>query len=132
MKRKLWLIIMVLFYVTAGINHFINARFYAGLMPDWLPTHTFLIQISGCVEIFLALLLLIPYTQQLAAWLISMMLIVFLICIHIPMALKFEGWDSLTWWMAVVRLPVQYILFMWARTYTSTKPVNVWKASGKF
>lgn len=127
MRGKAWLIIMVLFYIAAGTNHFINAEFYANLMPDWLPTHALLIQLSGVVEITLALLLLIPFTQQLAAWLISIMLIVFLLSIHIPMALKFEGWDNVTWWAAVVRVPIQYVLFMWARVYTRSHPVNVWK-----
>ena len=77
MKKKGWLVVMIILYVVTGVNHFINADFYLSIMPDWLPVHELLVQLSGIVEILLALLLIIPAAQQLAAWLIGVMLVVF-------------------------------------------------------
>jgi len=127
MKKKGWLVVMIILYVVTGVNHFINADFYLSIMPDWLPVHELLVQLSGIVEILLALLLIIPAAQQLAAWLIGVMLVVFLVCIHIPMALNFKGWDDIVWWIAIVRLPLQYVLFRWALRYTRGSTVYFFK-----
>lgn|SRR5688572_15446683 len=126
MQKKIWLILMILFYLGAGINHFLHAEFYLEIMPSWVPFPAWMVQISGGVEILLALLLIFPTTQSASAWTISVMLIIFFICIHIPMALDFDGWNDWLWWIAVARLPVQYFLFRWAHRYTKGNTVYFW------
>ena len=126
MKKKGWLVVMIILYLAAGINHFINAKFYLTIMPFWLPRPALLVQISGIAEVLLAILLIFPRTQQAAAWLIMAMLVVFLVCIHIPMALNFNGWNDYVWWIAIARLPLQYVLFQWARRYTRGKTIYFW------
>jgi uncharacterized membrane protein len=126
MKKKIWLAIMILLYIGTGINHFVHPAFYEGIMPSWLPAHALLNQLSGIAEIVLALLLIFPLTQRFSAWMIIAMLVVFLICIHIPMVLHFNGWNDTVWWIAVARLPLQYVLIRWAWRFTRGKMVCFW------
>ena len=122
---------MIILYLGAGINHFLHADFYVEIMPSWLPAHPLLVQLSGVAEIILAIMLLFPLTQQVSAWLIMVMLVVFLACIHVPMVLNFKGWDDYIWWIAVVRLPVQYFLFRWAMRYTRGRTVYFFREEPK-
>lgn len=113
MKSKVSLIIMALLYVLAGINHFVHPNFYLGSMPHYLPFPLQLIYISGVIEINLGILLLPQKTRKLSAWLIILMLIVFL-SFHIQMivdAYPNQGWS---FWIAVIRLPLQFVLINWA------------------
>jgi len=107
-NKKIWLIVMIVAYIGAGTYHFIDPAFYLGIMPSWLPEQSTMNALSGIAEIGLALLLLFPGTQRFAAWMIMLMLFVFLVCIHIPMALEFHGWHDLLWWIAIVRLFIQF------------------------
>ena len=45
--------LLCVFFVMAGINHFINADFYLSIMPPYLPWHLFLVYLSGFFEIAL-------------------------------------------------------------------------------
>ena len=53
------IIIMSLFYIGVGCAHFISPENFLLIMPPYLPFHLELIYISGFVEIFLGILLLI-------------------------------------------------------------------------
>ena len=66
---------MAVFYMAAGINHFVNPIFYKKIMPPWVPWHYPLIYISGGVEILLGLLLIPAPTRKLAAWGIIVLLL---------------------------------------------------------
>jgi uncharacterized membrane protein len=126
-KKKTWLILMVILYVGAGIYHFINPEFYMSVIPGWLPYHSTLVWTSGVAEIVLGLLLIFPRTQHAAAWAINVMLLIFLVCIHVPMALDFNGWDDWKWWIAIARLPLQYFLMAWAWRYSRGRVVAFWE-----
>ena len=55
---------MGLFYVIAGANHFFNPEFYLKMMPDYLPFHEFLNQLSGAGEVLLGLGVLFSPTRR--------------------------------------------------------------------
>ena len=38
-------------FVLAGLNHFLNPRFYLRIMPPWLPAHDAMNRASGLAEI---------------------------------------------------------------------------------
>ncbi len=38
-------------FVLAGVNHFVNPRFYLRIMPPWLPAHEAMNVASGAAEI---------------------------------------------------------------------------------
>jgi len=126
MRKKIWLLLMILFYLGAGINHFIMPSFYTGIMPHWLPEQVLMNTLGGISEITLGLLLLFPATQRFSAWMIQLMLFVFMICIHIPMAMEFHGWQDLEWWIAIIRLIIQFWLLRWAWWYTQGKLIYFW------
>lgn len=117
MKKPLSLVIMILFYLVAGVNHFRNPAAYYRIIPDYLP-NPYLINIaSGVAEILLAVLLIFPITRKIAAYGIILMLIAF-IPAHIEMIKN--GWCfnpgyCLPGWATWIRLfPLQFLLIWWA------------------
>lgn len=108
-------------YIIAGINHFINPEFYLALMPEWLPQHEFANYAGGIAEIILGIGLIPASTRKISAWMIIVMLIVFFFAIHIPAVIKFYGENTTWFWIAVVRLPVQFYLVWWALKYTRVR-----------
>lgn len=108
---------MALFYVIAGINHFVHPRFYIAMMPPWLPWHATLVLLSGIAEAVLGLLLFPATTRQMAAWgIIALLVAVF--PANIQMMLNYMHAHDPKTWITIVRLPVQGLLIWWAWIYT--------------
>ncbi len=116
MKRIL-LYIMALFYIVAGIIHFVGPGFYMKILPPWLPFHAALVYISGSCEIFLGLLLFIPARRSLAAWGIIVLLVA-VYPANIQMMLNYWHSHNPNLWITIVRLPLQFVLIWWAWQYT--------------
>src|SRR4051812_19242540 len=71
-------VVFALFFIGAGINHFIVTDFYLRMMPTYLPMHRELVQVSGVAEVVLGALLLAPGKSAPAAWgLIALLIAVF-------------------------------------------------------
>ena len=85
---------LVVLYVGAGINHFINAAFYASIMPPYIPVHPFMVALSGVAEILFGFLLIPVRTRKFAAYAIALMLVVF-ISVHIFMLQQAYEVDAL-------------------------------------
>ncbi len=105
-----------LFYIAAGINHFIHPQTYISLIPPYLPWQVLLNSIAGSVEISAGVLLFFSKTRKLAAIFLITMLIAF-IPAHIYMIQK-QGCVSealcVPVWVAWLRLPLQFILMILA------------------
>lgn len=118
--RKLKLILKYLlcvFYVLAGVNHFINPGFYLKIMPPYLPWHLFLVYASGVLEIVLGCIILWPSLTRIAAWgLIALLIAVFPANIH--MAINPELYPEISPLALWLRLPLQAVLIAWAYWYT--------------
>ncbi len=121
--KKLSLYLIIVLYVLAGINHFIHPHFYEGIMPAYIGYHSILIAFSGVCEILLGLLMIPQATRKIAAWLIVIMLIVFL-WIHVQMIIDFWKNNDKDLWIAIIRLPLQFVLIWWAYTFTKTSPAR--------
>ena len=122
--RKLKIILKYLlcvFFVAAGLNHFINPALYLKIMPPYLPWHLFLVYLSGFFEVALGLLLLVPAFSRAAAWgLIALLIAVF--PANIQMAINpglYPDISPLALWL---RLPLQAVFIAWAFWYT--RPAN--------
>ena len=114
--RLLGLVIMAIFYFSAGINHLRNPEFYLKAMPPYLPNHALIVLLSGIAEIVLALTLLIPKTRTWAAWGIILLLIaVFPANIFMATSGKFTNIPETFLWL---RLPLQFVLIWWAYRFT--------------
>ncbi len=110
------LLIFCSLFVAAGINHFRDPQFYLDLIPPYFPNHNLLNVASGVLEVIAGLLMIIPFTRKLAAYLIIALLIVF-IPAHIYL-IQQKGCVSkylcVSEWVAWARLPLQFILMWWA------------------
>ena len=109
--------ILAIGFVLAGTNHFLNPAFYLRMMPPFVPAHSFLVYLSGFLEIALGILLLVPKYTRLAAFGI-MALLVAVYPANFYMAQNPELFSEFRPWMIRLRLPLQFIMIAWAHWYT--------------
>lgn len=113
--------LMAVFYVLAGVNHFLNPAVYLKIMPPYLPWPRFLVEVSGVFEIALGVLLLVPRCTRWAAWgLIALLIAVFPANLH--MAVHPELYPEIPAAALWARLPLQAVLIAWAWVYTRPEP----------
>lgn len=105
-------VVLALFLIYGGVQHFLKPAGYEPFVPVFLPVKTFIVYLSGVVEIVLGILLLVPKYTKMAATGIIWLMIVFL-PIHI--------WDVFSETPAIgshnaamIRLPFQFLFIAWA------------------
>lgn len=117
MIKRISLVIMIVFYIGAGINHFWHPYGYYTLIPPYLPNPVLINIVSGIAEVGLGLLLIFRQTKKIAAYGIILMLIAF-IPAHIYMIQKGGCMNEglcFPLWVAWIRLfPLQFLLMWWA------------------
>ena len=100
------------FFIAAGVNHFLNAGFYLAIMPPWLPWPEGLVAASGVAEVALGAMVLVRRFALLGGWgLIALCFAVFPANLH--MALNpglFPQFPPFALWL---RLPLQLVLIAW-------------------
>lgn len=115
--KKAALILMIIGYALAGINHFISPASYIKIIPPYLPFPETLNLLAGIFELLFAMLLIPVKTRKLAAYGIILMLIAFL-PVHISMVADAPlqlGSLTVTPLLAWVRLVIlQPLLIAWA------------------
>lgn len=122
--KLVFLYVMSVIYIAAGIYHFVAPGFYKKIMPPNIPYPMEMIYISGVFEIALGLLLLPASTRVYAAWgLIALLIAVF--PANIQMAINFYQRKNPYLWIAYLRLPLQLLLIWWAYIYTKEIPDEV-------
>jgi len=119
--KKISLVILVLFYMVAGFNHFISPESYFKIIPHYLPWPHALNFLAGFFELLFGAALILGRLRAYAAWGIILMLVAFL-PVHIAMIgdAPFKlGSVTVTSLIAWVRLLVfQPLLILWAWWYT--------------
>ncbi|WP_273566830.1 DoxX family protein [Maribacter halichondriae] len=111
---KILQVLLALFLIYAGIQHFLKPTFYEPFVPSFLPFKTGIVYISGAVEIILGTFLMVPkYTKMAATGIIILML----------MFLPIHIWDVFSdtpaigsHQVALIRLPFQFLFIGWAYT----------------
>ena len=63
---KILIYAYVIFFVGAGINHFLQPQFYDSIVPSFIPFPRFVHQFTGLIEIVLPLFLLTKYRKEAA------------------------------------------------------------------
>ena len=104
-----------LFFIFAGVMHFVKPRWYQRVMPPYVPHHRELVYASGLAEIAGGLATLHPATRRAGSlWSIATLLAVFPANVH--MALNAEDFDDVPGGEAALwgRLPVQALFIAWA------------------
>ncbi|MTI32460.1 DoxX family protein [Xanthovirga aplysinae] len=106
--KKALRILLAIFFIIGGINHFLKPDFYFEMMPNFIPFHGIMVYASGILEILLGIGLLIPKFKNKAALGILFLLIIFLV-VHINayfhnIPVVGSGW----------RILMQFVLIAWA------------------
>ena len=115
-------LLLAVFFVTAGILHFIFPDAYIAVMPPWLGWHAALVVISGVAECAGGLGVLMPAARRWAGWgLLALCLAV--LPANVQMLIDAVGVGKPAWIIAllVVRLPLQSLLMGWI--WRATMPV---------
>ena len=112
-QQKIWTILKIVlgvFLIFGGIQHFIKPDFYIPFVPEFLPFTMLVIYISGLIEILFGVLVLIKKYAKIGAWGILILMLLFL-PIHV--------WDIFTDTPAIgsqkaafIRLPIQFLLIV--------------------
>lgn len=112
-------LVLAIFFIFAGILHFVIPDAYARIVPPALPAPHLLVIISGIAEILGGIGLLVPFTQRAAAWgLVALLVAVFPANIYMAVAhVPASGILGLHW-VQWLRLPLQIPLILWAMRYT--------------
>ncbi|EMS35090.1 hypothetical protein C943_02983 [Mariniradius saccharolyticus AK6] len=76
--KKLLRYLLTLFFIIAGVNHFINPQLYLPLIPPYFPFPEIINLVSGIVEIVLGFGLLLDKTRKAAAWGVVILLVAFI------------------------------------------------------
>ncbi|MBC7552367.1 MAG: hypothetical protein H7257_00150 [Taibaiella sp.] len=97
--------------IVAGVVHFCIPETYAPFIPVWMPAAA-VVYVSGAVEILLGLGCLFSKTRRAATLGILLLMIAFL-PLHVADALK-ESPAIGSHAIALVRLPLQFVLIAWA------------------
>ncbi len=119
MVRTIAVVLLGLFFLAAGANHFLHAAFYVRMVPPWLPAPAMLVVVSGVCEMLGGLGVLLPATRRIAGiGLIALLIAVF--PANLQMALHpglYRDIGSETAFL--IRLPIQVVLIVWIWLATS-------------
>ena len=74
---KVLIYVYVIFFIGAGVNHFLNPQFYDAIVPHFIPFPRLVHQITGVLEIIIPLFLLTRFRKEAA-----LIMIIFLILIY--------------------------------------------------
>ena len=80
-------VLLSLFLIVAGIQHFLFAQFVASLVPRWIPGHLFWTYFAGVALIAGGFGMLVPRSKRTAAALTAVMILLWVVLLHIPRAL---------------------------------------------
>ena len=119
LARRLALLALAVFFVVAGVLHFLNPDFYVAIMPPYLPAHLELVYLSGVFELVGGVAVLVAGVRVLAGWgLILLLIAVFPANLHT--ALHPELFPDVSTVAMYARLPLQLVFIGWA--YWATQP----------
>lgn len=114
MRGKTSRLLLALFFITAGVLHFVFMPGYMKIIPPWLPGPRTLVIVSGGFEIAGGLGVLWRPTRRWAGYgLIALCLAVLPANVQMLLDAQAAGdpvfWQTMLW----VRLPLQLLLIAW-------------------
>jgi len=110
--RVLSIVLIGILFILAGIGHFVFPKTYLRIMPPQLSYPLELVYLSGIFEILGGVGILFPALRRWAGYgLIVLLILVF--PANIYMASSDEVVPEVPNWLAVARLPLQFLLIAW-------------------
>lgn len=113
-----------MFFIIAGVLHFIFPASYMQVMPPWLPAHYLLVLVSGGFEIAGGVGVLLPIVRRMAGiGLILLSLAVLPANVQMLLNALTDGTASIWLVLLGLRLPLQLLLIYWI--WRTTQPVRI-------
>lgn len=110
-RKQILTNIFGIFMIIGGVTHFVTPEMYGPFIPSFLPVN-FVNMMAGVLEILLGIGLLIPQYNSRATLGLLVLMIAFL-PLHIVDV--FKEYPAIgTHEAALIRLPLQFILIIWA------------------
>jgi uncharacterized membrane protein len=110
--EKVSIIIMSIFYIAAGLNHFKNPNLYIKMIPGYLPYPKVLNHLSGAAEVVLGLMLFYePVRNYALLGIIALLIAVFPANIEM---VNSEHFKTIPKKFKILRLPLQAVVIYWA------------------
>lgn len=125
--RKFALGAASIFYVIAGILHFLHPQGYVKIVPPFVPEPLGMVYISGAAEIAGGIGLLLPVLRRAAAWgLVTLLIAVLPANIYMAMDRVQVTANPLPGLLLWARVPLQLVLIWWvlwcSETVSRAKP----------
>lgn len=112
-----------LFFVFAGVMHFVIPRYYEKAVPPYIPAHEEMVVLSGIAEIAGGLGAMHPRTRRWAGyWLVATMVAVFPANLHMAVSPEDTPARDVPRWLLWARLPVQWLFIRWS--LAATRPAR--------
>jgi uncharacterized membrane protein len=106
---------MVIFYLMAGVMHFVKPALFISIIPPYIPWPNLVNKITGSLEVGFGIGLIFEPTRTVAAYGIILLLIaVFPANLYMYQS-KHKGIPK---WLLLIRLPMQLLFIGWAYMYT--------------
>ena len=80
---KVLIYVYVIFFIGAGVNHFLNPQFYDAIVPQFIPFPRLVHQITGVIEIILPLFLLTRFRKEAALLMIIFLMILYVANLYV-------------------------------------------------
>lgn len=105
---------LAIFFVGAGVFHFLRPGPYLAIMPPWVPRPAAMVALSGGAEILGGLGILLRPTRKAAGWgLITLLIAVFPANLQgLSTGIVVNGW-RVPPWLLWARLPFQIFFIAW-------------------
>jgi uncharacterized membrane protein len=99
--------------VSVGALHFLTPEFFVRIVPDYLPAHMALVEVSGVFEILGGAGILVPRVRRMASFgLVALYVAVF--PANVNMVVHPELGGNVPAWLLWARLPLQAGIIAWA------------------
>ena len=123
MQGNLSRALLAIFFIVAGVLHFIFPASYMKVMPPWLPAHYVLVLVSGGFEILGGIGVLVKPLRRMAGYGLILLSLAVLPA-NVQMLLNALADGTATHWVVllVLRLPLQLLLIYWI--WRATKPAR--------
>lgn len=114
---------LAIFFVMAGVMHFLLPQFYVQIMPPYLPWPLALVYISGACEVLGGCAILPVATRRFAGFgLIALLVAVFPANVQMVIDPEAVADWNIPVWILWLRLPLQAALIAWVYWVTFNRP----------
>ena len=66
--KAICLLVLIILYISVGVKHFTNPKFFLAIMPPYIPFHKLMVYLSGALEIDFALMMVFKKTRLYGCW----------------------------------------------------------------